>query len=239
MTRQTGGAPAMNTPSNRLQRADGRRADAAAASAPTTSSRCCCATASSSWARRSTTTVANMIVAQLLFLQQDDPERDIQLYINSPGGVARRRPGDLRHDAADRPGRGDHVRRHGRQRRARRLLAGGAKGKRLALPNSRMLIHQASAGVQGTAADIEVQAREILRLKRASRSCWRPTPARRRAHLARHQPRLLDERPRGQGVRPHRHDRRRHRRLAGRRPRRGREVKDTPARTERKNGQPH
>jgi ATP-dependent Clp protease protease subunit len=107
--------------------------------------------------------VANTIVAQLLFLQQDDPDREIQLYINSPGGDA---------DA----GLAIYDTMHLVQPRvattcvgmaasaAAVILAGGAHGRRAALPNSRMLIHQASTGVQGTAADIEVHAREILRL---------------------------------------------------------------------------
>src|SRR5262245_12075800 len=107
--------------------------------------------------------VANTIVAQLLFLQQDDPDREIHLYINSPGGDA---------DA----GLAIYDTMHLVQPRvattcvgmaasaAAVILAGGAPGRRAALPNSRMLIHQASTGVQGTAADIEVHAREILRL---------------------------------------------------------------------------
>src|SRR6266508_3122312 len=108
-------------------------------------------------------TVANLIVAQLLFLAQDDPEREIQLYINSPGGSI---------DA----GLAIYDTMHLIQppvatlcvgiaaSMAAWLLAGGAKGKRSALPNSRILIHQASSGFQGTAADIEVQAREIIRM---------------------------------------------------------------------------
>jgi len=107
--------------------------------------------------------VANLIVAQLLYLAQEDPDREIQMYINSPGGQV---------DA----GLAIYDTMHLIQPRvattcvgmaasaAAVILAGGAEGKRLALPNSRMLIHQASAGVQGTAADIEVHAREILRL---------------------------------------------------------------------------
>jgi ATP-dependent Clp protease protease subunit len=107
--------------------------------------------------------VANLIVAQLLYLAQDDPERDIQVYINSPGGAV---------DA----GLAIYDTMHLIQPQVATtcvgvaasmgavLLGGGAKGKRSALPNSRILIHQASAGVQGTAADIEVHAREILRL---------------------------------------------------------------------------
>jgi ATP-dependent Clp protease protease subunit len=109
-------------------------------------------------------TVANLVVAQLLFLAQDDPERDIQLYINSPGGSI---------DA----GLAIYDTMHLIQPRvattvvgvaasmAAWLLAGGARGKRSALPNSRILIHQASAGFQGTAADIDIQARELLRLE--------------------------------------------------------------------------
>src|SRR5438094_2198001 len=108
-------------------------------------------------------TVANLIVAQLLYLAQEDPDRDIQMYINSPGGQI---------DA----GLAIYDTMHLIQPQVATtcvgmaasmgavLLGGGAKGKRGALPNARILIHQASAGVQGTAADIEVHAREILRL---------------------------------------------------------------------------
>src|SRR5919205_688153 len=107
--------------------------------------------------------VANLIVAQLLYLAQEDPDRDIQMYINSPGGQV---------DA----GLAIYDTMHLIQPQVATtcigmaasmgavLLSGGAKGKRSALPNSRILIHQASAGFQGTAADIEVHAREILRL---------------------------------------------------------------------------
>src|SRR6266540_4996686 len=107
--------------------------------------------------------IANLIVAQLLYLAQEDPDREIQMYINSPGGQV---------DA----GLAIYDTMHLIQPQVATtcigmaasmgavLLAGGAKGKRSSLPNSRILIHQASAGVQGTAADIEVHAREILRL---------------------------------------------------------------------------
>src|SRR5437763_6839262 len=106
-------------------------------------------------------TVANLIVAQLLYLAQEDPDRDIQMYVNSPGGQV---------DA----GLAIYDTMHLIQPEVATtcvgmaasmgavLLGGGAKGKRSSLPNSRILIHQASAGFQGTAADIEVQAREIL-----------------------------------------------------------------------------
>src|SRR5438874_12419216 len=107
--------------------------------------------------------VANTIVAQLLFLQQDDPDRDIQLYINSPGGDAD--AGLAIYDAMHLVTPDVSTTCVGMAASAAAvILAGGAHGKRLSLPNSRMLIHQASAGVQGNAADIEVDAREILRL---------------------------------------------------------------------------
>jgi ATP-dependent Clp protease protease subunit len=107
--------------------------------------------------------VANTIVAQLLFLQQDDPDRDIQLYINSPGGEVD--AGLAIYDTMQLVAPQVGTTCVGMAASAAAvILAGGARGKRAALPNSRMLIHQASAGVQGTAADIEVHAREILRL---------------------------------------------------------------------------
>ena len=109
-------------------------------------------------------TVANLIVAQLLYLAQEDPEREIQLYINSPGGsidaglaiydtIQLIQPQVATTCVGIAASMGAW------------LLAAGARGKRAALPNARVLIHQASAGFQGTAADIEVQAREILRLE--------------------------------------------------------------------------
>ena len=108
-------------------------------------------------------TVANLIVAQLLYLAQEDPDREIQMYINSPGGQvdAGLAIYDTMHliqppVATTCIGMAASM--------GAVLLGGGAKGKRAALPNSRILIHQASAGFQGTAADIEVQAREILRM---------------------------------------------------------------------------
>ena len=105
--------------------------------------------------------VANIIVAQLLFLDADDPEREINMYINSPGGSVY--AGLAIYDTMQ----------HMRAPVATYcvgvaasmgavLLAGGEKGKRAALPNSRIMIHQPSSGAQGTAADIEIAAREIL-----------------------------------------------------------------------------
>jgi len=108
--------------------------------------------------------LANLVVAQLLFLAQDDPARDVQLYINSPGGVVD--AGLAIYDAMHLIGPPVATTCIGMAASAAAvLLGGGAKGKRAALPNSRILIHQASGGVEGTAADIDVQAREILRLQ--------------------------------------------------------------------------
>src|SRR5205823_8283962 len=107
--------------------------------------------------------VANTIIAQLLFLQQDDPDREIQLYVNSPGGDAD--AGLAIYDTMQLVSPSVGTTCVGMAASAAAvILAGGVRGKRRSLPNSRMLIHQASAGVQGTAADIEVHAREILRL---------------------------------------------------------------------------
>src|SRR3954451_16925577 len=108
--------------------------------------------------------VANLIVAQLLYLQQEDPEREIQLYINSPGGSSD--AGLAFYDTMQLIANPVSTTCIGMAASMGAwLLAGGAKGKRTALPNSRILIHQGSSGFQGTAADIEVQAREMLRLE--------------------------------------------------------------------------
>jgi ATP-dependent Clp protease protease subunit len=105
--------------------------------------------------------VANIIVAQLLFLDADDPERDINMYINSPGGSVY--AGMAIYDTMQ------HLRAPVSTycvgvaaSMGAVLLAGGTAGKRNALPNSRIMIHQPSSGAQGTAADIEIQAKEIL-----------------------------------------------------------------------------
>jgi ATP-dependent Clp protease protease subunit len=108
--------------------------------------------------------VANIILAQLLFLDAEDPERDIFMYINSPGGSVY--AGMAIYDTVQ------HLRAPVSTfcvgmcaSMAAVLLASGAKGKRNALPNSRILIHQPSGGSQGTAADIEIAAREILHIR--------------------------------------------------------------------------
>jgi ATP-dependent Clp protease, protease subunit len=108
--------------------------------------------------------VANLITAQLLFLESEDPEKDIHFYVNSPGGSVS--AGLAIYDTMQyiRPpvstlclGQAASM--------AAWLLAAGAKGKRFALPHSRIMIHQPLGGVQGQASDIDIQAREILRIR--------------------------------------------------------------------------
>jgi ATP-dependent Clp protease protease subunit len=109
--------------------------------------------------------IADSIVAQLLFLDAEDPERDIQLYINSPGGSVT--AGMAIYDTMQQV-RPDVVTIcYGlAASMGAFLLAGGAKGKRLSLPSSRIMIHQPLGGAQGQAVDIEIQAKEILYHKR-------------------------------------------------------------------------
>ena len=109
--------------------------------------------------------IANLIIAQLLHLESEDPEKDISIYINSPGGSVY--AGLAIYDTMQfiKPeiqticcGIAMSM--------GSLLLAGGAKGKRMALPNSRILIHQVSGGFQGQGTDIEIQAKEVIGLKR-------------------------------------------------------------------------
>ncbi len=111
-----------------------------------------------------TDAVANTVIAQLLFLESEDPDKDIHLYINSPGGHIT--AGLAIYDTMQyiKPdvvticiGQGASM--------AALLLAAGAKGKRYALPNARILIHQPVGGVQGQATDIDIHAREIQKLR--------------------------------------------------------------------------
>jgi ATP-dependent Clp protease protease subunit len=109
--------------------------------------------------------IANLIVAQLVHLESDDPEKDIHLYINSPGGSVY--AGLAIYDAMQFIRPDVQTICYGiAMSMGSLLLAGGATGKRMALPNSRILIHQASGGFQGQAADIEIQAQEILTLRK-------------------------------------------------------------------------
>ena len=105
--------------------------------------------------------VANIVIAQLLFLQADDPERDVFLYINSPGGSVY--AGLAIYDTIQYLTAPVSTMCMGMAASmGALLLAAGAEGKRSALPNSRIMIHQPSGGSQGTAADIEIQAKEII-----------------------------------------------------------------------------
>ncbi len=109
--------------------------------------------------------VANSIVAQLLFLESEDPEADIHLYINSPGGVVT--GGMAIYDTMQiiKPDVSTICVGQAASMGAL-LLCAGAKGKRYALPNARIMIHQPLGGFQGQASDIEIHANEILRLKK-------------------------------------------------------------------------
>jgi ATP-dependent Clp protease protease subunit len=109
--------------------------------------------------------IANLVIAQLLFLESEDPERDLSLYVNSPGGSAY--AGMAIYDAMQ------HVRPDVRtvccgigMSAAAMILAGGAAGKRFALPHAKMMIHQGSAGFRGAPADIQIAAREIAETTR-------------------------------------------------------------------------
>ena len=108
--------------------------------------------------------MANLVVAQLLFLESEDPDKDVSLYINSPGGVVT--AGLAIYDTMQYikcpvsticVGQAASM--------GAVLLAGGSAGKRIALPNARIMIHQPLGGTRGQATDIEIQAREILRLR--------------------------------------------------------------------------
>ena len=108
--------------------------------------------------------VANLIIAQLLFLESDDPDKDISFYINSPGGVVN--SGLAIYDTMQYIKSDISTLCIGQAASmAALLLSAGTKGKRFALPNSRIMIHQPIGGTKGQASDIEIQAKEILYLK--------------------------------------------------------------------------
>lgn len=107
--------------------------------------------------------IANLIIAQLLFLESEDPEKDIQLYINSPGGVVT--SGMAIYDTMQylrAPVSTICIGQAASMGAV--LLAAGAKGKRYALPNARIMIHQGSAGFRGNTPDVEIQMREVMHL---------------------------------------------------------------------------
>ena len=108
--------------------------------------------------------VANLIIAQLLYLDREDPEKDINMYIHSPGGIIT--AGLAIYDTMQliKPAVATICVGFAASM-GTVLLVGGAKGKRYALPNSTVMIHQASGGFEGAAADIEIRAKEILRLQ--------------------------------------------------------------------------
>ena len=108
--------------------------------------------------------VSNIVIAQLLFLQMEDPEKDISVYINTPGGAVT--SGLAVYDTMQfvKPDVSTYCVGQASSMGAL-LLAAGAKGKRYALPHARIMIHQPWGGVQGVAADISIQAKEILRLR--------------------------------------------------------------------------
>lgn len=107
---------------------------------------------------------ANLVVAQMLFLESENPDKDIFLYINSPGGSVSAGLSVFDTMQFIKPDVSTLCMGMAASMGAF-LLAAGAKGKRLALPNSRIMIHQPSGGAQGQATDIEIQAREILKLR--------------------------------------------------------------------------
>jgi ATP-dependent Clp protease protease subunit len=109
-------------------------------------------------------TIANLIIAQLLYLDREDPEKDIYMYINSPGGIIV--SGLAIYDTMQliKPDVATICVGFAASMGSV-LLAGGAKGKRYALPNATIMIHQAAGGFEGTASDIEIRAKEILRLQ--------------------------------------------------------------------------
>jgi ATP-dependent Clp protease protease subunit len=125
--------------------------------------------------------VASLVIAQLLFLESEDPDKDIRLYINSPGGVVTAGLGIYDTMQYVRCQVATYCLGQAASMGAF-LLAGGAPGKRFALPNARIMIHQPHGGAQGQATDIEIQAREILRLREMLNSI-----------MAKHTGRTVDE----------------------------------------------
>ena len=122
--------------------------------------------------------IANVVVAQMLFLKMEDPKKDIHLYINSPGGTVT--AGLAIYDTMMSVGCAVNTYCIGQAASiGALLLASGTKGKRFALPNSRMMIHQPWGGITGTSADVERQAKEIIYMKKRlaqilAESCSQP-----------------------------------------------------------------
>ena len=115
--------------------------------------------------------IANLVVAQLLHLESEDPEKDLSIYVNSPGGSLH--AGLAIYDAMQYVRPDVQTICFGIAMSAGSLiLVGGAEGKRMALPNSRLLIHQPSGGFQGQSSDIEIHAREVLELRRRAEDIY-------------------------------------------------------------------
>ncbi len=108
--------------------------------------------------------IANLVIAQMLFLEKEDPDREIELYINSPGGSVITRLAIYDNMQVIKPDVATVCVGHAMSMAAV-LLSAGAKGKRLALPNARIMIHQGTAGFHGSPSDIDIVAREVLRYK--------------------------------------------------------------------------
>ena len=125
--------------------------------------------------------IASLVIAQLLFLESEDPDKDIRLYINSPGGVVTAGLGIYDTMQYVRCEIATYCLGQAASMGAF-LLAGGTRGKRFALPNARIMIHQPHGGASGQATDIEIQAREILRLREKLNEI-----------MARHSGRTVDE----------------------------------------------
>ncbi len=148
--------------------------------------------------------VANLIISADALPRSADPEKDISLYINSPGGVAY--AGMAIYDVIQ------HVRPDVSticvgmgMSAAAMVLCGGTPGKRLALPNARIMIHQGSAGTRGAPSDMEIQLREVLALtRRMAEIIAHHSGKRGRAGGPGHRPRLLHDARRGHGLRPDR-----------------------------------
>ena len=146
--------------------------------------------------------VANVIVAQMLFLEAENPEKDISLYINSPGGIVT--AGMAIYDTMQyiKPDVSTICVGQAASMGAL-LLASGAKGKRYALPNSRVMIHQPLGGFQGQATDIDIHAREILTLRqRLNEILSKHTGPGPRDHRPGHRARQLQERRSRARIRP-------------------------------------
>ena len=144
--------------------------------------------------------IANLVIAQMLFLEAEDPDKDIHLYINSPGGSVT--AGMAIYDTMQyvKPAISTICMGQAASMGAL-LLAAGAKGKRFALPHARIMIHQPLGGVQGQATDIDIQAREILRMREElNRILVHHTGPVHGEDPARHRPRLLHDRRAGQGI---------------------------------------